>query len=60
MAGMEIGRQEGRQEGEAAGINLSIMIINKLHEGKSVEEIAAETKADINVIEAIRESLGLD
>ena len=36
------------------------MIINKLHEGKSVEEIAAETKADINVIEAIRESLGLD
>ena len=67
-AGMEKGRREGRlegrlegeQAGKTAGINLSIMVINKLRDGKSVEEIAVETGEEINIIEAIRKSLGLD
>ena len=63
-AGMEEGRkagmEEGRREGEADGINLSITVINKLRDGKSIKEIAKETGAEVNVIEAIRKSLGLD
>ena len=59
-AGMEEGRREGRREGEADGINLSITVINKLRDGKSIKEIAKETGAEVNVIEAIRKSLGLD
>ena len=55
-----IAQEEGRREGEADGINLSITVINKLRDGKSIKEIAKETGAEVNVIEAIRKSLGLD
>ena len=58
--GIKEGIKEGRKEGEAAGVNLSITIIKKLQAGKSVEEIAEETKADMNVIETIRKSLEMD
>ena len=59
-AGMEQGLQAGMEQGLQAGMDLSIMIINKLRAGKSAEEIANETGAEINAIETIRESLGLD
>ena len=58
--GRKAGMEEGRREGEADGINLSITVINKLRDGKSIKEIAKETGAEVNVIEAIRKSLGLD
>ena len=55
-----IAQEEGSRVGEADGINLSITVINKLRDGKSIKEIAKETGAEVNVIEAIRKSLGLD
>ena len=58
--GRKAGMEEGRREGEADGTNLSITVINKLRDGKSIKEIAKETGAEVNVIEAIRKSLGLD
>ena len=39
---------------------LSITIINKLRDGKSIEEIAKETGAEINAIKKFRKSLGFD
>ena len=58
--GRKAGMKAGMEQGLQAGMDLSIMIINKLRAGKSAEEIANETGAEINAIETIRESLGLD
>ena len=54
------GMEKGMQKGMEKGMDLSITIINKLRDGKSIEEIAKETGAEINAIKKFRKSLGFD
>ena len=54
------GMEKGMEKGIEKGMDLSITIINKLRDGKSIEEIAKETGAEINAIKKFRKSLGFD
>ena len=52
-----IAEEEGRRAGREDGMELSLSVISKLKEGKTVEEIAEETGVEIEMIELIRKTL---